>query len=673
MPLTSKEELIIKLGRNPRLAHQTFFAHRHPQDTPYFHYEIIDLWHNPKITKGLVQAFRGAGKSTIAEEAIIIQAVYRQFYNGIILGETYERAVERLRAIKHEFENNQFIQELFGDMVGSTWSEGKIVLSNGVIIQAFGRGQSLRGSKHLDRRPDRAFGDDVEDDDSVQTPEAIGKTVSWWTGVVEPALDPVHIIRVNGTPLNPKSLICQLEHDPSWTSLKYPIKHKSDIDLWQSSWPSRFSMDFINEKEQSNYRLGKGDKFMQEYMCQAEDPAEKPFTADMFTITPTVRAWHTVYSIYDPARTTNRASATTGVCHFSWVNNRLIVWDAYGKYWKPDEIIADIFESDNTYAPAVIGVEQDGLHEFILQPLRQEQLRRGYSIPLRALKAPKGKIDFIKALQPFFKAKEILFAKPLAEAQAQFLSFPSGNIDIPNALAYALLLRPGQLIYDNFGRDNIAEDVNPTMRDPFYLCLNATSQFVTGVLIQQTSRGNTHVLADWIHEGNAGQCLQGLVAAARLASGGASNLHYVVGPVHFATYDTMGLRPAARHIPVDLRRGGAEIDGREEVRRLIADRKLIVASKARWTLNGFSAGYAKEITRAGVVSDFAAPGPYRTLLEGLETFAAMLRYHGDNDDMPVAYATTSDGRRYISSLGGRPEVQPSKSDWAGVLKEGVND
>ena len=174
-----------------------------------------------------MQAFRGAGKSTIAEEAIIIQALYRKFHNGIILGETYERAVERLRKIKHEFESNEFIAELFGSMVGPTWAEGKIVLSNGVIIQAFGRGQSLRGSKHLDYRPDRAFGDDIEDDESVRTPEAIDKTLSWFVGVVLPALDPTYIIRINGTPLNPKSLICQLEHDPNWVSHKYPIRYRS--------------------------------------------------------------------------------------------------------------------------------------------------------------------------------------------------------------------------------------------------------------------------------------------------------------------------------------------------------------------------------------------------------------------------------------------------------------
>jgi len=46
------------------------------------------------------------------------------------------------------------------------------VLANGACAQAFGRGQSLRGVKHLDIRPDLVFADDVEEDEHVRTPEA---------------------------------------------------------------------------------------------------------------------------------------------------------------------------------------------------------------------------------------------------------------------------------------------------------------------------------------------------------------------------------------------------------------------------------------------------------------------------------------------------------------------
>src|SRR5215831_8588919 len=160
-----KEEALTALGTDMVLAHMSVFEHRHPQKTPPFHKEIISLWHcdHPRV---LIQAFRGAGKSSIAEEAITLQACLRRFKNGIILGETYERAVERLRAIKHELENNDFLEHLFGKLVGPTWAEDKIILSNGVIIQCFGRGQSLRGSKHLAMRPDRAFLDDIENKES---------------------------------------------------------------------------------------------------------------------------------------------------------------------------------------------------------------------------------------------------------------------------------------------------------------------------------------------------------------------------------------------------------------------------------------------------------------------------------------------------------------------------
>src|SRR5207245_723225 len=102
-------------------------------------------------------------------------------------------------------------------------------------------------------------------------------------------------------------------------------------------------------------------EFAQEYMVQAEDPAVKAFTSDMLKVEPTVRTWHATYAMYDPARTVKTTSATTGVGVFSWINNRLIVWDAYGHRWKPDEIISDMFKVDEIYAPITIGVERDGL------------------------------------------------------------------------------------------------------------------------------------------------------------------------------------------------------------------------------------------------------------------------------------------------------------------------
>ena len=56
-PETPQEELIVRLGRDHRLAHQTLFAHRHPDETPPFHFEIIDDLHGPS-RRVLELAFR---------------------------------------------------------------------------------------------------------------------------------------------------------------------------------------------------------------------------------------------------------------------------------------------------------------------------------------------------------------------------------------------------------------------------------------------------------------------------------------------------------------------------------------------------------------------------------------------------------------------------------------
>ena len=102
-PENEREDLFYQLGTNHRLAHQFLFKHRHPDTTPPFHYQIIDDMHG-EHTRVLELAFRGAAKSTIAEEYIAIDCCFGRFKNFIIVGESFTRAAERLAAVKHEID-----------------------------------------------------------------------------------------------------------------------------------------------------------------------------------------------------------------------------------------------------------------------------------------------------------------------------------------------------------------------------------------------------------------------------------------------------------------------------------------------------------------------------------------------------------------------------------------
>jgi hypothetical protein len=263
-PQDQREEILVRLGQDNRLAHQVLFSHRHPDDTPEFHYEIIDDLHGPS-TRVLELAFRGAGKSTIAEEYICIDALFRRFSNFIIVGESFTRAAERLSAIKHELDFNEHIHALFGSQHGPVWNEDKVVLANGVVIQAFGRGQSLRGVKHNDARPDGCLLDDLEDEESVNTPDGRDKTYSWLMRTLLPALAPRARVRMLANMLDPDCLAVRLRKTGMWTVREYPWEYISPEGCRTPTWAARFPLAHIDETRTEYEKAGMLNEYQQEY------------------------------------------------------------------------------------------------------------------------------------------------------------------------------------------------------------------------------------------------------------------------------------------------------------------------------------------------------------------------------------------------------------------------
>lgn len=599
-------------------------------------------------------AFRGAGKSTIAEEYITIGACYQKFRNFVIIGESFTRAAERLAALRYEIDFNEHIQTLFGNLHGPIWNEDKIELTNGVVIQAFGRGMSLRGTKHKDERPDACLIDDIEDEESVNSPDGRDKTQRWLMRTLLPALAPKAKVRMLANMLDPDCLAVRLRKTGVWTVREYPWEHVGPDGDRLPTWPSRFSLSHIDTVKQEYVQAGMLNEYMQEYMVEATDPSTRVFTSAMIKVEPTVRTWQPTWAMYDPARTVKASSAHTGKVVFSWVGTKLIVWEGDGQLWMPDRIIDDMFETQGTYNPIHIGVEKEGLEEFIMQPLRAEQTRRHEILPIRVMPAPAGKLTFIRSIQPFFVAGDVVFAKDLPVLKQQLLSFPTGRIDVPNALAYALRMRPGLPIYENFTQRNVHEDLTVLRQSQCYLALGATRQYTTAVLVQVTGAA-LRVLSDWVREGDPGSTLDDILAEAQLI-GGVGKLALFAGAQHWGSYDTIGLQAACRRARVALRTAGDPTAGREELRRKIdalthGQPSLQVSTRARWTLNAFAGGYARTV-KAGDKEVFgvADDGPYKTLMEGLEAFVAVTggAIARDGEDRPN-YAIDASGRRYLSA------------------------
>lgn len=656
MAASDRQELIARFYRDRHLAHAELFRHRHKNATPDFAGLLIDSLHSPDPFRMDV-GFRGSMKTTTAEEAIILLAAFRDIHNCVVLSANEKLAFKVLHAIRREIDKNTKLRALFGNLRGQPWADDVLELSNGCTIQALGKGQALRGAKDEIFRPDYILATDIEDKEGVGTESGREKLQSWLFGEVIPARDPAGRVRIQANVMHSESISEVLSRPGSgFKCQRIPAEYNDPVTgERKASWEDRFPLSFIDAERKLMYAAGRAREFNMEYLCVATADRERPFRADMKRVEPRVRVWEPVYVMYDPARTTGEKSATTGKAVWSWIGARLVVWDLWAKKLMPDEIVKDMLETQAKLWPVKMGFEADGLNEWALQPIRHEQVRRGLVMPLVPVKAPIGKIDFIKALQIYFQAREVWFTQEFAEAWGQFQGFPAGNIDAPNALAYALhpKLKPGIGIFENFnGTQHVAEDLEVDHGRAAYLALSATRAMVTGALCQ-IGGGNLRVLADWVREGDPAEVTAGMLQEASVYAG--RTVKPVAGPLHWDKYNNVGLMQACARAGVQPQRGAVPDAGRAELRGLLARMSrnvpaVLVSSRARWTLNALSGGYCRAVLKGGALAEVAEEGVYRVLAEGLESFAGLMRMELEEDGAERNYATTASGQRYLSAI-----------------------
>lgn len=160
-------------------------------------HDELNEWHAREATRppGAMDAFaapRGHGKSTAGVEIAALWHVaycHRRFV--VIASDTWSQATDRLATIIDEVENNPKLRAAFPglrpamDDRGSVvrWRDDDVVFACGCRIMAVGAGKSVRGARKGSVRPDLLLLDDLEDEASVATPEALSKRLRWITRV----------------------------------------------------------------------------------------------------------------------------------------------------------------------------------------------------------------------------------------------------------------------------------------------------------------------------------------------------------------------------------------------------------------------------------------------------------------------------------------------------------
>jgi len=660
--LTSAATLRV-ISEDRALASAMVFPHRHPNASPPFHIAVVDAWRSQDELV-VVEAFRGGAKSTLSEEFLLLEACFGNFGYCIILGETYTKACQRLEAIKFEAVHNMKLLSLFGKLkvANRVWNENQIELANGVMIEAHGWEEEIRGYKWHDLRPDRAYLDDIENKERVKDATSVKKSINKIMLELLPAMDKEKgKIRVTGTPLAEDCMIVRLRESPDWTSIRVPICD-GDIDdpATVAAWPERFPMEWIRKRRDQMERAGELNGFLQEYMLEAVGTADKPFSPEhVREIALDPAPWLPKTLVVDPARTASVTSSDrTGRVVLSRLGTRIYVHASSGEYWKPDQIIADAFDTSRRFDDANVAIEKNSLDEWLLQPMRAEMLRRGVSLPLKAIQAPqdRSKEQFIMGLQPFFEAGDVVLVGGRgqhAQLVAEILNFPSGKRDILNALAYAQRVFSGVPVYEDFGSYNIIDGYEPTARDAMALCFNANGSETTAVLVSVEGE-RLAVVADWISPVVPAQAVPDVLQLVRAAFPRARLTCWIPGDVADQA-DRMPLMTALRTAKMNPMRGAYPSMARGALSPMIrtemkGKRLLLVDSNARQTLNALAGGYCYPVSKTGQLAAEPERGAHRTLLEGLESAVFVLTSRENSLPDDLHRGTNPYGTAYFTTL-----------------------
>lgn len=358
----------------------------------------------------------------------------------LLIGATQAGASENLINIRTELEENELLQEDFGDLKGGRWSDSRIELSIGACIQAKGAGMSMRGTRFRQFRPDLIVLDDILKDDSVESPTIRAKIHRWLKRVVFNLGKTAFIVWVNTifhSDDPPSRLMKEIEAGTlkRWIAVRLSCFRPDGESLWPENWPVEvleekretlgvdvFSTEYENEPLSDEERIIKPDWITAHAYVPAELPGELRYFAGV-----------------DPAagKHDHTAIVTVGV------DRAGMIWDidAWGRTCSEDETVNQLIHKHRKYHYDLIAWEEVTFTAIYARYVMRLAAAERVYLPIKTVKAgTDSKIARVRSLSPLIENGIIRFReKGSAEYVEELTSFPKGRFDdLCDALAYAV-------------------------------------------------------------------------------------------------------------------------------------------------------------------------------------------------------------------------------------------
>lgn len=445
MELTQEQKVTILKERifpNDVEAFGRFFFPKHlDKPTPVFHKEVFKLFQSG-ADRIVIGAPRGHAKSTITDLVYLAWAITHEIYRFVLLAsDTYSQSVLFLEALKAEFESNEKLRAFYGDLKTDKWSEGEAVIGQ-TMIKAIGAGMKVRGLKYRESRPDLIIGDDLENDELVESQDRRDKMERWWNGAVIPSLADGGRVIVIGTVLHFDSLLAKMLDAERYT--EYTKRTYAAVMDGKALWPEHQSLEDTERIKAGYAQKGLLDQFYREYMNKVISSENQKFKLEMlkyYTDNEIDRKELNNYITIDRAYSTDKVSDGTGIIVNS-VDRENHWYIRVAQWFKGDELelINLLFDLHKYWKPERMGMEQLAYDSTLKPHLEAEMRKRNYFFVIEPLKhEQRSKEKRIEGLIPRFVSGSIHLKRDQTELVDQLTQFPRGrHDDLPDALAYQL-------------------------------------------------------------------------------------------------------------------------------------------------------------------------------------------------------------------------------------------
>lgn len=386
-------------------------------NAPFHNAAAMKVKNTPNL-KAVFKWPRGHAKSTHFDIFLPLWLMFqpkRLINFMVVVGKSEDSAIRLLADIQAELEYNQRLVADFGEQKNSgEWTEGEFKTQAGVKFLAVGRGQSPRGLRDRESRPDYIVIDDLDDDELCRSEKRVKDLTDWVKEALFGSLDVGRgrFIMV-GNMISKCSVLANMCKIRGVYVSEIKAVDGNGNPTWKEKWTKEEAQayrDFVGyrawNKEMMHNPITDGTIFRHEWI--------------RFKKLPKLEKYDMLVCYTDPSFKSTTANDYKASRLWGKIGTELHLIDCYVRQDTVSGMVRwlyNLYEATRDRVAITFLMEANFMQDIILDEFDAEGRIRGYQLPiLPDMRKKPEKIQRIEAVSPLWERGHVFYNEALKDS-----------------------------------------------------------------------------------------------------------------------------------------------------------------------------------------------------------------------------------------------------------------